>query len=568
MSEELEPTGKKRRVIHWNPEAGREQSARRWTIKRVLIWTVGGFVGLVAAAAIVVRGTKAILGPDVFTPRAEMAATGVEPAADANTLFVTQTNAEQAYEIASKGVADLRRMPNDHPVLLDRLVLLDKGLSDSQRLIRSREYGRAYAALETLNRDINEFSQDVKFRTEARQAYDKVLSRARELELGSALAPGSLEAARESAGIGRQMLNEGNFTGAKASFAQAEAELKKTETALNDFIGQNLLAGQRAIAKGEKAEAKAAFQAVLEKSPGNERAIAGLKRAENSDRVYALLLQGGKFEQQKQFAEAADSFQKAFALDAESAEAQQGAARAARLQKETDYATAQTAAEAAFKRREWDVAIAQAEAALKVDARKTEMQTLLRSARENAHKDAVQKALNTAYAHENERRWTDALAAYRTTLELEPDHTDAKEGIIRCSTVVRALLQYERLIDEAERLANKAEFQTAYRRFQDAMNSKPVYLQPSDRVIQLRTLLTQQTQPVNVTFKSDGKTWVQITNFKQPWKLETESVKMYPGDYRVEGRRQGYATVEYLVQIRNGTTPPVVSVVCVDNTKR
>jgi hypothetical protein len=72
-----------------------------------------------------------------------------------------------------------------------------------------------------------------------------------------------------------------------------------------------------------------------------------------------------------------------------------------------------------------------------------------------------------------------------------------------------------------------------------------------------------QTKPVDVTFKSDGNTWVSITNFKAPQKIESAlAMKIYPGDYEVIGRRKGYRDVLMTLQVRNGTPPPVVTVAC------
>ena len=72
MAEETElNSAKKRRIIHWNPDAGREQVRTRWTWKRILAWSVGGFFGLLIVAGILIRAAKFVLGPDIFTPRAE-----------------------------------------------------------------------------------------------------------------------------------------------------------------------------------------------------------------------------------------------------------------------------------------------------------------------------------------------------------------------------------------------------------------------------------------------------------------------------------------------------------------
>jgi tetratricopeptide (TPR) repeat protein len=313
---------------------------------------------------------------------------------------------------------------------------------------------------------------------------------------------------------------------------------------------------------GEKEQAQKAFKAALEKSPGNEIAVKGLKRAENIDRVYALIQQGNRLEKETQYAEAAESYKKAFALDSFSAAAQEGQARAARLEKETKFAAAKTAADTAVKAKDWTKAISEFQNALKVYPQKADVQAMLKSARENAHKEAVQKALAKGFAYEKTYQWRDARDAYYETMQLEPDQADAKDGYTRAGTVIRALLQYEKYLEAAEQLANKADFQNALRRFNEAMAVKPSYLEASDRVMQLRTLLQQQSQPVAVTFKSDGNTWVSITNFRTPTKFDSQVIRILPGDYQVIGRRKGYRDVDMLLQVRNGTPPPTVTVAC------
>jgi tetratricopeptide (TPR) repeat protein len=562
MAEEIElNSAKKRRIIHWNPEAGREQVRSRWTWKRILLWSVGGFFGLLFAAGIVIRVAKLVFGPDIFESRAVAVAPG-QTVADANTAFVSQAKAEQAHELASKSLRELVKMPTDHPVQLEQMISMQKAFQESETLLAKHEFSRAFVILEGLNHDIDAFVKNVKIKGEAKQGYDKILLRIKDLEVARTLAPGRLEAAFEAAGAGRQLLTDGNFTGAKKVFDEGDAELNKAAQALADYVRDNLLVGQRALSKGEKAEAQKAFQAALEKAPGNEVATQGLKRAENIDRVYALLQQGEKLEKESRFAEAAESYKKAFALDSFSAAAQEGQSRAARLEKETKFANAKAAADAAFKSRDWARAIAEFQNALKVYPQKPEVQAQLKLAKENAHKDAVQKALAKGFAYEKAYQWREARDAYNETLELEPNQIEAKEGYTRAGTVIRALLQYDKRIEAAEQLANKAEFQAALRSFNDAMAVKPSYLESSERVLQLRALLQQQSQPVDVVFKSDGNTWVSIQNFRQPAKIDSTVIKMLPGDYQIVGRRKGYRDVNMLLQVRNGTPPPTVTVTC------
>src|SRR5687767_14552598 len=106
MSEEIDSGSKKRRIIHWNPDAGREQQQRRWTWKRIVLWSVGGFFGLLFAAGIVIRVAKLVLGPDIFSSRVEVA--GGEPSvSDANNAFVNRAKAEQAHELTGKALREV-----------------------------------------------------------------------------------------------------------------------------------------------------------------------------------------------------------------------------------------------------------------------------------------------------------------------------------------------------------------------------------------------------------------------------------------------------------------------------
>jgi tetratricopeptide (TPR) repeat protein len=564
MAEDTENSAKKHRVIHWNPDAGREQARKRWTWKRILAWSVGGFFALLIVAGIINRLPKLFGAPslsDMIAAKPPATAVAAE-AQDPNSAFITQAKAEQTNELVSKSLAELRRMPADHPRQIEQLVLLEKSFIEGQTLLARHEFGPAYTVLDGLKKDIDAFAQNVKAKGEAKQGYDKILLRIKDLEAARSLAPESLDLAFEAAGAGRQLLNDGNFTGAMREFQRGYAELKKAEAALAEHVRLSLVAGEKAIAQGQKEEAKKAFEAALEKSPGNEAALRGLKRAETIERVHALLIQGDRQEKEKQFAAAAESYAKAFSLDPLSAEAQQGQARAARLEKETKFAAAKSAAEEAVKRREWNIAIQEFQNALKVYPQKTEVQTALKSARENAHKDAVQKALAKGYAYENNHQWTEAREAYNETLQLDPENADAKERYKETGRIIRALLQYNSLVDSAEQLANKAEFQSALKTFNQAVSFKPDYLEYSDRVMQLRKLLQEQSKPVEVTFRSDGKTYVSIVNYKQPQQFESMTLKILPGDYEVVGRRKGYRDLRMMLQVRNGTPPPTVTVVC------
>src|SRR4051812_25884904 len=418
MPEEIDsPTpGKKRRVIHWNPDAGAAPDRRRWTWQRIVLWTVGGFVGLLFATGLVVRIAKYTLGPDIFnktsTQTAEMEAAEADPSA----AFVTQSKAEFTYENVKKALVEVRKMPQDHPVQREKLILIEKAFIAGEPLISNHDFRKAYAHFTALSQEIDEFTRSVKAKQDAQQTYNTILAKLKDLEIARSIAPEALDAAMADAAAGWKFLSEGSFIPAKQTLDRGMEELKKAEAGLTQHVQENLLRGQDALSKGQKENAIAAFKAALEKAPTNEIALQGLKRSENIDRVHALLLQGQGLENEKQYAPAAEAYAKAFALDAFSATAQQGQARAARLDKETRFDTAYTAAQDAFKNKEWDRAIAEGQNALKVYPQKAEVTALVKSAKENAHTDAVQKTLAKAFAYENQHEWENARKAYYETL--------------------------------------------------------------------------------------------------------------------------------------------------------
>lgn len=70
------------------------------------------------------------------------------------------------------------------------------------------------------------------------------------------------------------------------------------------------------------------------------------------------------------------------------------------------------------------------------------------------------------------------------------------------------------------------------------------------------------TSKVVVTVKSDGNTWVSITNVAQPEKFKSKTFSLSPGDYTVMGRRKGYRDVEHQLRVRADEAPGLLTVIC------
>lgn len=126
-----------------------------------------------------------------------------------------------------------------------------------------------------------------------------------------------------------------------------------------------------------------------------------------------------------------------------------------------------------------------------------------------------------------------------------------------------AAAKYARLMERAHELAANAEFQQAVRVFNEAMQARPPHLAMSERDRALQVMLQGQNTPVDVTFLSDGQTFVSIRHTRAPALISSSTaVRLLPGNYEVIGRRPGYRDVLLLLQVRSGTPAPVVTVQC------
>ena len=138
MAEETEPTtGKKHRIIHWNPDAGKEPVRRRWSWLRITLWTVGVFFGLLFAAGGVIRLVK-LVKPDAFHPQAAVSGEAAG-SMDPNAAFVSQTKAEFTHENVGKALAELRRPPMNHPRQIEKFVLIEKVFLVGESILASHD---------------------------------------------------------------------------------------------------------------------------------------------------------------------------------------------------------------------------------------------------------------------------------------------------------------------------------------------------------------------------------------------------------------------------------------------
>lgn len=551
MSDKQPP---KHQVIDWNPTASQGQGPKGNSDRNKIFATIAVVSALVAVAAI---------GLSWRAVQQEASDAPVISAEEQQELaYKSRGRAELAFETASQAIGAARNLPISHEGLLQEIALIEKAFLLAETQLKNGNYAAAGTALESVIVSTEVFTETVEMQQNANKRYDDLYARLRAAERYKGFSVTSYDTAYSSIGEGRHLLESGSFRAAWQAFDEASDTLDDFEARKKEFVTENLRAGQRALKNGDGQAAELAFQTALKYDSANEAGLRGLERTANAAEVFELLSTAKIAEKNEDFDRAIADYDRAFGLDEFSTVAQQGAARARADQTESQFNGFVAAAEAAAEEEEWSTVISNYEQALEVDSKRDDIEDALDLAHEEHHASMVHNTLSEAYDLEREYEWDKARLAYEDLLDLEPDYEEAIEGLIRVGRTVRALLEYEKLLELSEQHLLAADYQSAIRRFNEAMQTKPSYLEITPEAAEMRRLLEVNSRPVDITFVSDTKTWVSITNFRMLGKIKQEMVSLPPGDYEVIGRRKNYQDVMLLLKVRPQMSTNLVSVIC------
>jgi tetratricopeptide (TPR) repeat protein len=564
MSADSSLPAKKQRVLSWKPEeqpdaGGQARKLPRWV-------TVLAGVGVALLLVVVFVGGLVVYRLDKMRREAALVAQAeVVPGDNLRSAFVSRSRAEFAREAAMSGIQNVRKVPTDHPAVLRRLIAIERVMLTADKAFGDANYGIAVQQYETVAADTKQFAAALEDMRKAREGYDRFLVDFARMERLRPLAPEKFDAALTSAGAAQTFLTEGSFSVAREKIEEAARTLASVETSVAAELEKALSAGRAALAQGDGQAATAAFQRALELQTDNEVALQGLERAGTIEQVFAFLREADTLEKAARFEDAQAIFEKAFKLDGKSATAQAGIARMKTSIRERDFKAALDRAVAAREDARWNDAIVAYEEAIKLHPDDKDLKEQLATVRVEQREAYIQDSLAAAYDFERQYDWNNARRVYLDLLKFEPEQTDAVEGLGRTGKVLRALLKFERLVDDARSQAQRANFQAAIGAFNEALANKPSYLALTPEQDELRVMLERQSRPVQVAFVSDNKTYVTIQGLRLLGRFDQTSIALLPGNYEVIGRRRGYQDVREFVRVRGDD--PMQPITIIANTR-
>lgn len=562
--EENHQNPRKHRVIHWNPE-DEEAAERARSSKRKLI-----AVGVSAAVVVVLLVSVIALweNPDkdakALTDRLGITDETV-PEVPFQQAFASRSKADLELETANSGLEKIRQMRVNHPVLTTKLVAVEREFLQGEDLMRRKAFDRAFETFKGVNVQIEDFSNLVEAKLATQEMYDNFLTRVDELKPSKHLNQEAYDDAFDAASAGKQFLTEGSFTASKTKLTEATDKLQALADSISNYIRENAALGHRYIAQGQGAKAIEAFTNLLSIDPQNENAILQIERAKTADDVFNLVKKGEVQERSEAFEEALIAYQQAFQKDPKSAKAQNGVSRVRRKIENRDFSKYLTIAQNAEQSYRFDEAIENFQLALAIFPDRKELADSIVRARTDKRQSDITTLVTRAYALESENRdWEGARVIYQQLIDMEPNLQEAKDGLLRTGKVIRSILRYEKYLEIAAIEAKRLQYQLARQSWDQAMRSKPDYLELTDEAKRLQQHLITQSRPVQVLFISDMATWVSVQGptAKKPTKLKESTMNLLPGDYRIIGRKKGYEDIQYRLQIRGGVAQSPLTVIC------
>lgn len=337
---------------------------------------------------------------------------------------------------------------------------------------------------------------------------------------------------------------------------------------LLESVETEFQAAMRAGAKGIQSEdpeaAVAAFERALLVDPDNERAAAGLARAQRLPAVLGLITEGERLESEGRLADAAAAFAEALELDSAWEPARNASARIARARAANRYQNAMADGFAALAREEFDAA--RRAFAVALAERPDDQPALdgLAQADQGEKLKAIALARARGSALERLEQWENAVAQYRAALALDETLAFAREGLARSQerldldTKLEALLASPNQLFEPRIRADAKRLIAQSEAFAADSKRLPGQTERLESFIQLAE------RPLQVTLLSDLETQVTLYRVGSLGQFQEKVLELTPGDYVAVGSRDGFRDVRAEFRVRPGNPPQPVTVICVE----
>jgi len=396
---------------------------------------------------------------------------------------------------------------------------------------------------------------------EAKARFEAASQSARNMHAESWAAE-EVAAATEDAAQASAAVASGDFAGGTRLYDAAGRRLKELAGRAEGVYTDALARGEAAIQSGEQPRAVEAFELAIAIHPDSADAQAGLARATALDKVLAEMKSGNAHAQSGEWARAREDYARAVKLDPAFGPAKEALARAERQVADQRFAQLVARGLGHLEHAEWAKAEQAFAAATRLRPGDRSATDGLARAKEGLERKRLADLERDAEGSEAAERWTDALAAYRRALAVDPTLDFAKRGAERSEKMVKLHAALDALLAHPKRLYSKAVQEEAREVLAAAATAPaggPRLAQARER---LDAALRRATTPVTVRLASDDATEVTVYRVGPLGRFRAREVELAPGSYTVVGSRAGYKDVRIEITVDPDTPSPKVFVAC------
>lgn len=398
---------------------------------------------------------------------------------------------------------------------------------------------------------------------DARAGYDAVLKPL--VDARAELWGGTDWAKLQAAGMdAKKQYEERDYAAAAVTWSSGVALAKQVQAARAPALAAALAAGREGLERGDSRAALAGFDRALAIEPKNATASAGRTRAQNLDRVLALVDEGTNFERGGQPSAATGKYRAALAIDPQTPAATAGLARIAAQGRRDAFAQAMAQGQRALATGNRDAARAAFERARSIDPQDVSARDALAQV-DTGDRTAKLAALRTqAEAAERAERWADAVKTYDAALALDSTVAFAQEGRARAqpradlARRIDAYLHRPDALDDPEERANARQLLAAAA----DVPGDPTLLRRQQQA--LDAALRAAETPVRLALASDNQTEVLVYRVGKLGAFQSRELELLPGRYTIVGRRPGFRDVRREVVVPPGGTGNAVEIRCTD----
>jgi tetratricopeptide (TPR) repeat protein len=371
----------------------------------------------------------------------------------------------------------------------------------------------------------------------------------------------------------------GNIQMAQERLTDASRLLDEVESKAPQALAAQLAAGQKALAAGQEELANQAFDLARRIDPNDKRIAEGQRHTHNLNGVLPLLADGQNAENARNYSRAAQDYSQALSIDPGNDKARAGLARANAAFGDDNYAKAVGSGFAALGAGRLDDAHDAFQKARALRPNGSEAADGLRRVSAALSSKGFTSLRQRAAGLEAQERWDEAIQAYDSALQADPSLAFAQEGKDRAAARAELGASMQALIDRPERFSSPSVRDQAKALLDTANQQSPSGPVLRSQIARLGILLVPDydgtvrsgsartdllDKPVRLSLVSDNATAVAIPSIGQFGTFAKRDIQLKPGRYTVIGTRDGFRDVHRDITIAPGQESQTISVSCSD----